>query len=484
MARTRPERPLLVMTVLLALALSLGPVGAQVPGTEPAPAGEQPAAGDAAAALEVPGYLAVDADGRIVLDPVSAARWALERNTDLQIQATSIDEALGQLQQARALYALTVRLDGTALLMGPVTSFQVPAGEGEEPRSVEVGQDHTVRATLSATQPVYAGGRENLVKRMARTNLEVTRETTDITRLSIDLAARELGYQVLRAMQLAGVAAAQVTAIAEHVRQAEALEAAGVAPHFDVVQANTELARAREQLISAQTAVVQLQSQLRRMLALPQTTPLALVDPPPPVAPEGELTELIDQAWANRPEVTAAEIGERLAAMNLTLAQRDLTPLVSLTGSWTQQSAGGLGASNYSWQVGVVAQKPIFDGGAQQGKVTVAQAQLDAARLRTEQAREQTALTVVQQFLSVQEARETIATAEQGVAEARERRRMAQLRYREGLGTGIEVIDADTALAAAEASLVNAEYNLQLAVTRLRSAMGVVELPPQEVETQ
>lgn len=467
MKRVGHDAIVLALCALLALGAAMAPAQAQAP-TVP----------------EVPDYLSVDANGQIVLDPVMAARWALERNTDLQLQATSIDEALGQLRQARALYALSVRLDGTALLMGPVSSFQLPGAEGEDPVTVEVGQDRTVRATLTANQPVYAGGRENLVKRMARTNIEVARATTEITRRSIDLAARELGYGVLRAMQLAGVSAAQVTAIAEHVRQAEALEAAGVAPHFDVVQANTELARAQEQLIVAQTAVAQLHSQLRRMLALPQTTPVALVDPPPPEAPAGDLPELIDTAWANRPEVTAAETAVRLAEMNVTLAQRDLTPLVSLTGSWTEQTAGGLGGSTHSWQVGVVAQQPLYDGGSRRGKVEVAQAQLDGARVRVEQAKEQTALAVVQQFLAREQARETIATAEQGVAEARERRRMAQLRYREGLGTGIEVLDADTALAAAEASLVNAEYDLQLAVTRLRSAMGVVELPPQEVETQ
>ncbi|MGD9496263.1 MAG: TolC family protein [Armatimonadota bacterium] len=443
-----------------------------------------PASAQPVPPVALPDYVTTDDSGAIVLSPVEAARWALERNTDLQLQATSIDEALGQLRQARALYSLSVRLDGTALLMGPVASFQLPGDEGQQPRSVEVGQDHVLNATLSATQPLYAGGREDLVKRMARTNVEVMRQTTEVTRLSIDLAARELAYGVLRAVQLAGVAAAQVTAIAEHVRQAEAMEAAGVAPHFDVVQANTELARAQEQLISAQTGVAQLQSQLRRMLALPQSTVLALVDPPPPESPDGELTDLIEQAWAKRPEVVAAETGVRVAEMNLKLSQCDLAPLVSLTGSWTQQSAGGLGASDYSWQVGVVAQKPLFDGGAQRGKVEAAQAQLTAAQLRVEQAREQTALAVVQQFLAVEEARQKIDTAQQGVAEARERRRMAQLRYREGLGTGIEVIDADTALAAAEASLVNAEYDLQLAVTRLRTATGVAELPPQEVETQ
>ena len=66
--------------------------------------------------------------------------------------------------------------------------------------------------------------------------------------------------------------------------------------------------------------------------------------------------------------------------------------------------------------------------------------------------------------------------------EARERQRMAQLRYCEGLATGIEVIDADTALAAAQASLVNAQYDLALAIARLRSATGIVDA--EEVEPE
>jgi len=59
---------------------------------------------------------------------------------------------------------------------------------------------------------------------------------------------------------------------------------------------------------------------------------------------------------------------------------------------------------------------------------------------------------------------------------------MGQLRYREGLTAGIEVLDAETALAAAEANLVNAQYDLSLAIARLRSAMGIVDA--EEVPTE
>ncbi len=469
MRRSRSDRagPALPALAMLTIALALTPAAAQPP--------ESPV---------VPDYLTVDDDGRIVMSPADAARWALERNTDLRIQAASVAEAMGQLRQAWAIDALTVRAEGAAMLMGPVSSFELPGPEDEEPMTVELGQDYALRATVSATKPIYTGGRAGLAADVAEEGVEAARLGTEIARLSVSLGAREVGYGMLRGMQLAGIAAAQVTAIAEHVRQAQALEDAGIVPHFDVVQANTELARAREGLITAQTAVAQLQAQLRRVLALPQDVELALVDPPPPDMPEGELRDLIEQAWANRPEVSVGETAARMARLNLRLAERDLSPSVALTGSLSGQNAAGLGGANYSWQVGVVVEKPIFDGGARRGKVEAARAKLRAAELELQRAQEEIALEVVRHFLSIDEAREKIATAGQGVAEARERRRMAQLRYREGLAAGTEVIDADTGLAAAEAGFVNAEYDLQLAVTRLRTAMGIMDVPRQEVETQ
>jgi len=467
MASSEWARAAVLALAALALAVAMAPAIAQP---------EQP--------LAVPDYLTVTDDGQIVMSPLGAARWALERNTDLQVQATSVEEALGQLRQAWASDGLSAEVSGSAMLLGPVSSIEIPAGEGQDPVSVQIGQDYSVQGTLSVTQPIYTGGRTELSVDVAEEGVTASRLGIDVARRSVALGAQELGYAVLRTVQLAGVAAAQVTAIAEHVRQAQALEDAGVAPHFDVVQANTELARARESLIAAQTAIEQARAQLRRLLALPPDSDLSLIDPPPPVMPEGDLPDLIDEALASRPEVQASETAVRIARFSLVLAERDLAPSVALTGSLTAQTASGFGGNNYSWQVGVVASKPLLDGGTRRGKVEAARARLRSAQLQLRSTQEEIALAVVQQYLAIGEAQEKIVAAQQGVEEARERRRMAQLRYREGLGTGIEVLDADTALAAAEASLVNARYDLQLAVIRLRTALGIMDVPQQEVETQ
>ncbi len=440
--------------------------------------------GEAQTPVDAPEYVEVAEDGTVTLDPVTAAMWAVERNTDLELQRQAIPEAEGQLEQARAADALTVALSGSAMRMGPVSSFEVPMGPEGELVEFQVGQEEAYRAAVSARQPLYTGGRAGLGTRLAREGIMAARHQTEATQLGVMLGAQEAAYGVLRARQLANVAAARVTALAEHVRNAEALEEAGMAPHFDVVQARTELARAEEEMISAQTAVKQSKAGLRRTLGLPQETPLEVVDPAPPAPLEGEVGDLIELSWQNRPEVQAAETGVRSARLSLELARAAKKPTVALTGEYARQSAGGLGGTSESWMIGVVAEKPILDGGSRDGQVASGRARLDAAELRLQRTREEIALEVVQQFLAVQEARERITTAEQGIIEARERQRMARLRYREGIAAGIEVIDADAALAAAEASLVNAQYDLQLALTRLGKAVGTVPLPRQEVETQ
>jgi len=453
-----------------------------------------PAAAQTGEAPEPPDYLSVNDRGEIELTPLGAARWALERNTGLRIQSQAVAEARGRVGEAGAADEFTLSASGLAMWMGPVSSFELPGAGGDgdgnggdgpgEAMAVQIGQDHLYKATISAAKPLYTAGRVGLAVDLAEEGVSAAERGTEAARLGVWLGAQEAGYGVLRAVQLSGVAAARVTAIAEHVRNAEVMEDTGVVPHFDVVQARTELARAQGDLISAQSAVEQAKAGLRNVLALPQSTSIALMDGPAPEMPEGELPDLIDRALANRPEIAACESAVRIARLNVELNRREHWPTIALTGEYSRQSAGGLGGTAESWQIGVVAEKPILDGGAKAARVESAHAHLRSAELELQRTREQAALEVVQSFLAVQEAAERIETAQQGVVEARERRRMAQIRYREGIAAGIEVIDADTALAAAEASLVNAEYDHQLAVTRLRAAMGVMAPPPQEGETQ
>jgi outer membrane protein TolC len=444
-----------------------------------------------ATAAIYPSYVEIGSRGELILTPDTAARLVVERNLRLAAAAEGIDAAGGRLAQARAAGGLSAKVSGVFLRKGPVTTFELPgdqrddggdAGEGDgEP--IELSGDHLETVTIELSKPLYTQGRIELGADMAREGVAIAELSEGNARRALVLASQEGAYAVLRLKQLAAVSAARLTAVAEHVRLSEIMQDAGVVAQFEVVQAQTELSRAQQGLISAQTGVKQATAQLRNLINFPQTTDVDVVDCAPPRQPEGDLAELIERAWAGRPEVKLAASALTIARMNLRLARRDMGLTVALMGSYSRQTVSGF-SGEFGWQAGVAIEKPLFDSGARDGKVAEALAGLRSAELDLERTREDVALDVTHQVLAIAEAREKIAAAEQGVVEGRERRRMAQLRYREGITPGIEVIDADTGLAAADANLINAEYDLQLSTVRLRSAMGLLDVQPQEVETQ
>jgi outer membrane protein len=116
--------------------------------------------------------------------------------------------------------------------------------------------------------------------------------------------------------------------------------------------------------------------------------------------------------------------------------------------------------------------KPLSDGGLRKAQEQEQEAAIADLKLQVESLKHDISLNVRQSILSVTEAREQLRVAEAGETNAREQLRLAQIRYAAGLTTGVEVLDAETALASAETSTVNARYDLQTAVGELHQAVG------------
>ncbi len=251
---------------------------------------------------------------------------------------------------------------------------------------------------------------------------------------------------------------------------------AGTAPRFEVVQAETELSTARGDVVHARTAVGQLQATLAELLLAPQGTEISVAEGVPPQLPEGDRHALIAIALKDRPEIAVLEAAVRAkeAALRLTQAQYDPSAaLVGVVNSQTQTTA----SASLNWSVTASLAVPLYAGGEKEAKVAQAQADLRTAHLNVESAQQQIALQVTQALLSVDDGREALAVAEQGETEARERLRIAQVRFANGVGLGVEVLDSQTALASAQTQVINARYDLQVATATLRAALGLADLP-------
>jgi outer membrane protein len=128
-----------------------------------------------------------------------------------------------------------------------------------------------------------------------------------------------------------------------------------------------------------------------------------------------------------------------------------------------------------SWRAFLTTSISLYDGGANRAAIDKAQADVNTSRYALEQVTNGVVLDTRQSYLSLKESRERIVAAEKALEQARESVRLAQVRYKAGVSTQVELLDAQVALTLSETNYVNALYDYQSALARLERAVGGTE---------
>lgn len=115
----------------------------------------------------------------------------------------------------------------------------------------------------------------------------------------------------------------------------------------------------------------------------------------------------------------------------------------------------------------------IFDSGVTLSKVHAAEEKLLQAEETYRDTVDTVELEVRSNYLGLREAEKRISTTQVAVAKAEEDFHIAQVRYMAGVGTNLDVIDAQVALTEARTNFVNALYDYNTSKIALETAMGV-----------
>lgn len=404
------------------------------------------------------------------ITPEQAAQIAVRDSLQLDLNAATIQQAEADLLRALGLDDITLSAGMTLGRTGPSTSTVYTKPDGTP--GIRESDNTITTQRLSLNKTLGIGRQLERQRKVARSSLEQARLSRDVVTRALDITARESAYEVLRTEQIIRVAVDQANALAEHLAISKDLLEVGSVARFEVVQAETELARAQGDVIAARTDYERALASLRRLLVMPQDQPLMVIAGDEPALPEGDENALVKLALARRPEALEAAAAVEVALARLQLAFTSRNVSVGVSGSMSRDQIG-LSTNDWQWQIAVSATKPIFDARQEESEVLGARARLDAARVSLREVQEDIALDVREASISLQDARERLRVAQQGLIEARERLEIARVRYETGYALGIEVLDAQASLTLADADVVNAQYNLQVATARLRSAVGL-----------
>jgi outer membrane protein len=284
-------------------------------------------------------------------------------------------------------------------------------------------------------------------------------------------------YQLYAAQEAVQAVLAAEKASLNSLDATRARQRAGTATRADVLQAQTAYSQSQLDRTQAQGDSATARGVLANSLGLSAEQPLAIGPPPDLEARQvGEraVTQLIEMARARRPDLAAAQAQVRAAESSIKVQESAGKPTVSLfAGLGATASAPGLDPGTGS--IGLQVRIPLFTGYRSTYQILQARDQLEVQTATRDRLATEVSLDVWRAYQDLQTQGQSLATTEELVASAQESYNAALARYKAGVGTVLDLLNAQSALASAQLQRIRARYQWNLAKVTLARAIGVLD---------
>ena len=442
--------------------------------TLPAIAAAQPTAADPMAPREpLPAPLTL----RFITPPQGTEReLGIEEAVDIAlanqptIQNRVAAYLAAQQRVAQALSPLLPQISGlwNGFENKQVSSGSVQTGAGRSGNVTITTIALSTQATVTASQLLFDFGKNWAATDAAKANSEFARENVELQKDLIALAVKQSYYGLLLASRLVVVNAQAVDRADLNLRSAQGFFEVGTRPRFDVTRAEVDVANARVSLIRAQNAVSLSRIALNTAMGVAVNAPTRIRDilayEPFPL----DRDTLVAEALRRRAEYRQAKY--QVDASEATLRQnfRNFFPDIIASGTYGAARAD----MNEIYSYGVQLTWSIFDGGNKIARYKEAKNLLDAAKSNVRDTELAIWQQVEQAYVNLTSAEEQIGAAQKAVESAQENFRLSQGRFDAGVGTIIELTDAQLALTQAQSTQAQALTDYRLAIAQLERNLG------------
>ena len=253
----------------------------------------------------------------------------------------------------------------------------------------------------------------------------------------------------------------------------------GLGTIADELQAKTALSQAQLDAETTEGTLQTARGALAVSMGLPANLPYDISQPagsPPLSIVADSVDTLIARALQSRPDLAAAEADSAQARADVSAARAARLPSLQLTGTGARTYLKSLPNGGNSYTVSLGLSIPIFAGFSRAYNQMLAESQAQAAAARLDQVRQQVIFDVFSSYHTLLTATRRVSTADDLLASAQESEQVALARYRAGVGTVLDLLAAQSALASARAQQVQARWIWQTAMAQLAHDTGVLDV--------
>jgi outer membrane protein TolC len=405
----------------------------------------------------------------------------LKNNPSVIASQKKADAADAKLGQAVSAFLPTIKLDGTygrSYTQPSVVQFTTQTSTGAATQTLTFGTDAAMDSKslqASLNQPLFVAALlpgYGIAKKNSDLAKEDLRKTIQDTSFNVTQAY----FGVIKAEKMAKLAQESKEMAQSHFNQVKAMLSAGVVTQADLLRSEVQLANSEVVLTKARNGLELARDAFNNALGkdLEQAVSLQEEGFTGTVPSLPEYKDLLAQSFGNRPDWKQYLLSVGMGEDNLRVAQTAYLPTAMLTASTGDQITEypSYKSDVNSWRVTGAASWTLFDGMGRENRIREAVANLEAQKATEDQVRNGIALEVRDSYLNLKSAIETIGSVKKAVDSAEENYKVSNLRYSSGVGTNLEILDAQVALTQAKTNYLQGLFDVEVAKAKINKVVG------------
>lgn len=397
-----------------------------------------------------------------------AVEFALNNNPEIRQLVISTEKSISDIGMARSAFYPTISATGYYAYLSDLPLFQLDSVY------IPMGQHENYNFQVSLQQILFAWGKIYDAYRIAGLNRDIAELNILRKKQEIRCSVTKAYYGLLVLEQMVGLTRESFEQLKRHEESVRKRYEAGLVAQFDLLRSQVQVANLKPKMIEAENGLKLAKEGFKMLLGLPQDAEFVLMDSLEIIEEDFNFEQIKNEALNNRAEIKNLNKIEKLAKLARSLKARANLPTLFAGVSYDRKKPFSFGGndwgSNLTFNVGF--QMPIFSGFKNLYDYQSASLAIKEANLARENLLKGIIIEVKQAYFNLSAAKEAIQAAQENIAQAEKAFNIIETRYKNGLATNLEYLDAQLAMMQAKTNYLNALKDYLSARADLIKAMG------------
>lgn len=326
---------------------------------------------------------------------------------------------------------------------------------------------------ISASYTIFNGYRTKATYNAAKDNYDANTYQHESNKQDLTLNITYGYYKTLQAERILKSAEEAVKNSKLHLEFAIAKQNAGMATRSDVLKSEVELSNAELNKIKAANTLFAAKGNLNKLMGLPSNNQVEIVDDLSDIDENiaQSYDSLLNEAFNSRTEIKRFQSLMNAQQNYVQVAKGEYYPTVNANANYNF-AGEEISGMQQNWWLGLSLSIPVFKGFSTKARVTGEELALKGLEKDFEALKQQIGQEVWNAFLAVNESIDKIETSSKGLESAQENLSLTEGEYKEGIGSIIQLTDAQTTFVTAEQNYIQSVADYKISLAELERTIG------------